>query len=95
MHSGNKMREPRGKIKRKLLYCPHCAEIVTKSTYYRHKSKFYNKDSKTWMVVHDESVLLSSTNSSDSSEDYSVHYIDECVIHDDDNDDGDAGEELV
>ena len=92
IRGGYRMKKARGKIKRQLLYCPHCGEIVTKSTYYRHKSKFCNRHSKTWVVVHDESVLLSaSTNSSDSSQDYSVHYSDEYGI----NDDGDAGEELV
>ena len=31
------------------IFCPHCGEWVTKSTFYRHKSKFFNKHMKTWI----------------------------------------------
>ena len=30
------------------LYCPHCNEMVTKTTFYIHKRSFYNPRSKQW-----------------------------------------------
>ena len=31
-------------------YCPHCDEKVSKSTFYRHKTKFFNLLTKTWQL---------------------------------------------
>ena len=86
-HGCYTIKKARGRINRNLLYCLHCKELVTKSTYYRHKNKYYNRDSKTWTILNNESVL-SSTSSSD--EDCGVHYSEDGVI----NNDGDVGEQL-
>ena len=36
--------------KRPSLECGHCGEVVSKSTYYRHKQKFYNPATKKWKL---------------------------------------------
>ena len=33
------------------VYCPHCKKDVSKSTYYDHYSKFYNKESRSWQLM--------------------------------------------
>ena len=33
---------------RPALECGHCGLVVSKSTYYRHKQKFYNSETKKW-----------------------------------------------
>lgn len=30
------------------IYCPHCKKKVSKSTYYKHYSRFFDKTSKSW-----------------------------------------------
>ena len=39
---------PRVGDKRRRVYCEHCVEYLKKSTYYRHKRRFFDPQSKTW-----------------------------------------------
>lgn len=39
---------PRAKRPRRSILCPHCNQHVSKSTYYRHKADFYNKQADEW-----------------------------------------------
>lgn len=32
------------------IYCPHCGEQVSKSTYYRHRATYYDTVLETWMT---------------------------------------------
>ena len=34
---------------RERLYCPHCEEKVSKSTYYRHRAEFYDPRTRSWI----------------------------------------------
>jgi len=31
-------------------YCPHCEEFVSKTTYYRHRKRFFNHLENTWEI---------------------------------------------
>ena len=42
------MAEPTGKRIRDPLFCPHCDEYLSNSTFYRHKEAFYNHVSGEW-----------------------------------------------
>ena len=53
----------RGKARR--IFCPHCEDFVTKSTFYRHKIKFFNKHTKTWNENTGRSVDSESSDESD------------------------------
>ena len=53
---------PRG-IKRK--YCDHCENYLSKSTYYRHRSKYYNIATGKWIKVSDTTNPSSSSSASD------------------------------
>ena len=33
------------------LFCGHCQQIVGKSTFYKHKKRFYNFSSRTWKMA--------------------------------------------
>ena len=33
---------------RPTMFCPHCEQYLTKSTFYRHRREFYNPITKTW-----------------------------------------------
>ena len=39
--------EPVSKARR-LIYCEHCSKEVPKSTYYRHRSEFYDEATQKW-----------------------------------------------
>ena len=39
--SARSMAEPKGKRRRDRLFCPHCDEYLSNSTFYRHKEAFY------------------------------------------------------
>lgn len=60
------MESERVKVRRKL--CPHCGEFVTKSTYYCHKSRFFDKHTKTWQIEHVTSSRRSSCSDSTDSD---------------------------
>lgn len=52
-------------VKRKRIYCEHCENHLTKSTYYRHKSKFFDVATKTWAkdrIDEDNPIALTSSN---------------------------------
>ena len=36
------------KQRKRRLYCEHCEQYLSKSTYYRHKSKYYDPSNRTW-----------------------------------------------
>ena len=40
---------PRPKRPRRSLLCPHCEEVVSKTTYYRHKAAYYNESENEWL----------------------------------------------
>ena len=42
------MESTRGRVKTRQRFCPHCEDFVGKTTFYRHKSKLFNKHTKTW-----------------------------------------------
>ena len=46
--SARSMAEPKGKRRRDRLFCPHCDEYLSNSTFYRHKEAFYNHVSGAW-----------------------------------------------
>ena len=43
----SRMESTCGRVKTMRRFCPHCEDFVTKSTFYRHKSKFFDKHTKT------------------------------------------------
>ena len=49
IHGERKMESASARVKARRKLCPHCGEFVTKSTFYRHKSKFFNKHTKIWV----------------------------------------------
>ena len=55
-------------IKVRRIFCPHCGEWVTKSTFYRHKNKFFNNRTKTWIENVGASRRSSCSDSSDESD---------------------------
>ena len=71
-------------------YCDHCDKIVPKSTYYQHRAKFYDADSKTWTKQRKVAEVYSS-----SSEDSSLNEepTESCRdVSDYDNDDNSSNE---
>ena len=44
------MEKPPSK-RRKLQFCPHCERRVSKSTWYRHYSMYYNQVTATWEKI--------------------------------------------
>lgn len=55
-------------VKRRRNYCKHCESHVSKSTFYRHKSQFYDVSTRTWIKAVDAHVECSSS-SLDSEDD--------------------------
>ena len=53
-------------IKRRL--CPHCSEVVSRATYFRHKRAFYDSQIEKWRSVAERGVWDSETRSSGDSE---------------------------
>jgi hypothetical protein len=53
--------------KRPRLFCQHCQQSVSNSTYYRHRERFFDTAKKTWVNGTDGS--LSDSSSGDSWED--------------------------
>ena len=53
---------PRG-IKQRRNYCERCESYLTKSTFYCHRSKYYNTATGKWVKVCDITVSSSSTSS--------------------------------
>lgn len=53
------------KRERAKLLCPHCNEMVSKTTFYRHKSTFYNRRLRKWGPAVESKVDNGSTSSSD------------------------------
>ena len=56
---------PPRRIKRKRVYCDHCDNYLSKSTYYRHRSKYYNIATGKWIKVSDATNPSSSSSASD------------------------------
>lgn len=54
MNSGPATTAPKRR-KRPALECGHCGEVVSKSTYYRHRQRFYNPKTKKWKMCDEES----------------------------------------
>ena len=52
---------PRPKRPRRSVLCPHCAETVSKTTYYRHKAVYFDERTQEW------SRKVDSSESSDDS----------------------------
>ena len=46
---------------RKRFYCDHCKVFLSKSAYYRHKEKFFDRDSNRWKL--DEDISSSDSSS--------------------------------
>ena len=38
-------------VSRREMFCPHCNSMVPKSTYYRHRSMYYNVVSQCWTIA--------------------------------------------
>ena len=55
-------------VKRRRNYCEHCESHVSKSTFYRHKSQFYDVSTRTWIKASDAHVECCSS-SLDSEDD--------------------------
>ena len=56
-------------VKRRRIYCEHCENHLTKSTYYRHKSKFFDVATKTWAkdrIDEDNPIALTSSDSEEN-----------------------------
>ena len=47
-------------------FCPHCEEIVSLSTFLRHKQRFYNETECTWTK---DSTIASSSDEMDNADD--------------------------
>uniref|UniRef100_A0A1X7UIF8 Uncharacterized protein n=1 Tax=Amphimedon queenslandica TaxID=400682 RepID=A0A1X7UIF8_AMPQE len=68
----DKLEQP--KAKRRSDYCGHCKAEVSKSTYYRHKSQYYNEFNYSWNSIEqpvlssadDDSAMIDSRNRDDS-----------------------------
>ena len=71
-------------------YCDHCDKIIVKSTYYQHRAKFYDADSKTWTKQRKVAEVYSSS-SEDSS--LSEEATDSCQDASDDDEDDDSSSE--
>ena len=50
------------------LLCPHCNERVSNSTFYRHKSYFYNRKLKKWMSESESKAGYDISSSNDSDD---------------------------
>ena len=60
-------------VKRRRSYCEHCETDVSKSTFYRHKSRFFDVSTGTWIKASEAHIDSYSSSSSDSEEDRSFH----------------------
>lgn len=38
------------------IFCPHCKSVVPKSSYYRHRSMYYDVVSQCWTVANDDGL---------------------------------------
>ena len=59
---------------RKRFFCDHCRVFLSKSAYYRHKEKFFDRDSNRWKLDED---TFSSDSSSVPSLSQNESFIDE------------------
>ena len=66
---------PQG-VKQRRNYCEHCESYLTKSTFYRHRSKYHNTATGKWAKLCDITVSSSSTSSDEDSS---------CASHDEDS----------
>ena len=48
--------------KRRRVHCEHCKEFLSKSTYYRHRMRYFNAVSKQWVTIEDHNDSTSSDN---------------------------------
>ena len=60
------------KRERAKLLCPHCNEMVSKTTFYRHKSTFYNRRLRKWGPAVESKADNGSTSSSDDDNEVGV-----------------------
>ena len=52
------------------LFCPHCDQLVSKTTFYRHKRSYYNHSTKQWKTDREKALTNDlSTSSSDDDQD--------------------------
>lgn len=49
-------------------YCPHCDKEVSKSTWYRHYSSFYDHSTSSWEKRKEPDFCFSSSSSDESAE---------------------------
>jgi len=56
MATGRGKSGERGGENRRLKYCPHCGAEVPKSTYYRHRDKYFDVVKKVWRLPKEDAV---------------------------------------
>lgn len=56
------------KQRKRRVYCEHCEQYLSKSTYYRHKSKYYDPSNETWSKFANVGDIETSCSSEDLSE---------------------------
>ena len=49
-------------------FCPHCQEKVSKSTYYRHREKYYDVRSNEWEKAVGDNAAATSNNATEPSD---------------------------
>ena len=52
----------------RLLYCRHCDRLLLKSTFYRHRNKYFDTVAGKWTKLQDENTCLVQLSEDDSSE---------------------------
>ena len=67
--------------KRRKLLCGHCSNFLSKSTYYRHRTSYFNARTNVWMTESDAEVQSNSDSSNeedniDSTPDDSITDVD-------------------
>jgi len=58
-------------VKRRRNYCEHCESHVSESTFYRHKSQFYDVSTRTWIKASEAHIECCSS-SLDSEDDEGI-----------------------
>jgi len=57
-------------------YCPHCDEKVSRTTFYRHRAKFFNHLNNTWRLpsITDTAAVLRREETEDCSQESQAQY---------------------
>ncbi len=80
--------EPSRKRVRASVLCPHCDQYLSKSSYYRHKSSFYNKVTKQWLT----SSICDGRPAIEVQQDCDMYTDDESTLEQTEDTDIDAGD---